>query len=84
MKKKKLKSLSLKKASVSKLNGGSNVPSPILQTINLRDCVLTQNIYQCGWHSELYTACGCEPSRDISCVTRLNSCKQSIDIPCPI
>jgi hypothetical protein len=76
MKKKKLKSLSLKKASVSKLNGGAaSGPIPIQLTINIKECVFTHNIYQCTWHSELYSACDCEPSWQFNCQT-------SQGIPC--
>jgi hypothetical protein len=75
MKKKKLKALSLKKASVSKLNGGSVSPTPIQLTRNILECYFTQNIYQCTWYSELNTACECEPSWDFNC-------QQSVDIPC--
>lgn len=76
MKKKKLKTLSLKKASVSKLNGGiQSGPTPIQLTINIKDCLFTYDIYQCTWYSELYTACECPPSWDLGC-------QQSINIPC--
>ncbi|MBC8754149.1 hypothetical protein H2O64_05665 [Kordia sp. YSTF-M3] len=75
MKKKNLKTLSLKKASVSKLNGGSNVPTPIQLTRNLLECIQTRDIRQCTWYSELLTACECPPSWDFRC-------QQSIDIPC--
>jgi len=70
MKKKKLKSLSLKKASISSLNGGAqNRPFPIPLSRNIRDCVFTFNQTQCTttWVSELYSACGCEPTWDLTC-----------------
>ncbi|MBC8754148.1 hypothetical protein H2O64_05660 [Kordia sp. YSTF-M3] len=67
MKKKKLKSLSLKKASVSKLNGGTSGPVPIQLTINIKQCQFTWDIYQCTWYSELYTACECQPTWDLTC-----------------
>ncbi len=67
MKKKNLKTLSLKKASVSKLNGGTVAPTPIQLTRNLQECLYTNDLYQCTWYSELYTACECEPSRDFDC-----------------
>ncbi|WP_420571046.1 hypothetical protein [Kordia sp.] len=66
MKKKKLKSLSLKKASVSNLNGGSG-PFPIPLSRNLKECAITYDIYQCTWYSELGTACSCPPSWDLTC-----------------
>ncbi|MGH1387085.1 hypothetical protein [Kordia sp.] len=76
MKKKKLKSLSLKKASVSKLNGGAqSVPIPITLTIDIKQCNFTWDIRQCTWHSELYSACDCEPSWQFNCQT-------SQGIPC--
>mgnify|MGYP003683105413 CR=1 FL=1 len=71
MKKKKLKSLSLKKASISKLNGGAAAPvpttGPIPLTVNIKDCYFTWDIRQCTWYSELYTACECDPSWDLGC-----------------
>jgi hypothetical protein len=82
MKKKKLKALSLKKASVSKLNGGAPVPDPILLTIDIINCTFTNNIRTCTWYSELYTACECEPSWDLNCNSAFDPCRQSIDIPC--
>ncbi len=75
MKKKKLKSLSLKKASISKLSGGAQRPTPIPLTIDIRQCNFTWDIRQCTWYSELYTACECEPSWDLGC-------QLSIDRPC--
>ncbi|WP_298509687.1 hypothetical protein [uncultured Kordia sp.] len=75
MKKKNLKSLSLKKASVSKLNGGAQAPIPIPLTIDIRECYFTWDIRQCTWYSELYTACDCEPSWDLGC-------QVSFDAPC--
>jgi len=79
MKKKKLKALSLKKTSISKLNGGAAAPvpgtGPILLTIDIRDCLFTYDIRQCTWYSELYTACECDPSWNFAC-------QKSIDIPC--
>ena len=75
MKKKKLKSLSLKKASVSKLNGGTQAPTPLPLTRNIRECLFTYDFSKCTWYSELYTACECDPSWDLGC-------QQSIDIPC--
>ncbi|WP_156168847.1 hypothetical protein [Kordia jejudonensis] len=83
MKKKKLKALSLKKASISKLNGGA--PVPIQLTRNIRDCALTVDLYNCTtttWYSELYTACECEPTWDFNCNSQFNPCRQSVDIPC--
>ncbi|KAB8155672.1 hypothetical protein EZY14_000245 [Kordia sp. TARA_039_SRF] len=77
MKKKNLKTLKLKKASISRLSGGAQEPIPVPLTRNIRDCVFTRNIRDCTWYSELYTACECEPSWDLGC-------QQSIDIPCPI
>lgn len=68
MKKKKLKVLSLKKASISNLNGGAaNRPSPILLTRNLQECAITQDIFNCTWVSELYSACQCDPSWNFDC-----------------
>ncbi|WP_430411158.1 hypothetical protein [Kordia sp.] len=68
MKKKKLKTLSLKKASISNLNGGIAAPSPgPLLTIDIRDCLFTYDIRQCTWYSELNTACECDPSWDLNC-----------------
>jgi hypothetical protein len=67
MKKKKFKSLSLKKASVSKLNGGTAGPIPYPLTINIKECYFTRDIYQCTWYSELYTACECPPTWDLTC-----------------
>ncbi len=70
MKKKKLKSLALKKTSVSKLNGGALGPIPIQLTRNIRDCVFTIDLFQCTttvWESELGTACHCEPSWETNC-----------------
>ena len=68
MKKKKLKSLSLKKSSVSKLNGGAqDRPFPIPLSRNIRECNITWNIQQCTWVSELYTACNCNPTWDFTC-----------------
>ncbi|MGH1387089.1 hypothetical protein [Kordia sp.] len=77
MKKKKLKALSLKKASISKLNGGAQAPTPIPLSRYIRDCVFTFNQTQCTttWVSELYTACNCPTSWEINCET-------SIGIPC--
>lgn len=75
MKKKSLKNLSLKKSSVSKLNGGAAVvPAPI--SFNLPCQPHTQNLVNCTWVSELYTACNCEPSWQGGC--------ESIKQPCPI
>ncbi len=83
MKKKKLKTLSLKKASISKLNGGAAAPGtgPILLTRDIQDCLFTRDIFQCTWYSELYTACNCEPTWD-GCGSQLIRCEISIDIPC--
>ncbi len=79
MKKKKiLKSLSLKKTSVSNLNGGAQGPFPIPLSRDIRQCVFTFDLFQCTttvWESELGTACHCEPSWN-------GNCAQSIDIPC--
>lgn len=86
MKKKSLKSLSLRKSSISKLNGGSNVPSPTLQTINIRDCALTNNLADCTttvWHSELYSAC-CPPSQRINCESFNFPCEESVNIICKL
>jgi len=60
MKKKNLKNLSLKKSSVSKLNGGA-IPFPN-KTFFFCE---TANIKQCTWISELYTACFCNPTQEI-------------------
>jgi hypothetical protein len=76
MKKKKLKALSLKKASVSNLNGGAaSGPVPIQLTRYIQHCLITQDIFNCTWISELYSACQCDPSWDFNC-------QQSIGIPC--
>lgn len=86
MKKKNLKSLSLKKESVSKLNGGANVPSPTLKTINIKDCALTNNLADCTtttWISELYSAC-CPPSQGIGCESFNFPCRESVNMPCPM
>ena len=72
MKKKKLKNLSLKKSSVSKLNGGAAIAAPV--SINF-PCLPTQNLLQCTWYSELNTACSCPPSWQGQC--------ESINVPCP-
>lgn len=74
MKKKNLKSLSLKKSSVSNLNGGA-ANRPIQLTRNLIECAQTYDIRDCTWYSELYTACDCQPSWDLGC-------QLSVDIPC--
>ncbi len=73
MKKKKLKNLSLKKSSVSKLNGGAAIPPPVSLAF---PCNQTQDLINCTWVSELYTACYCEPSWH-------GGCGPSINIPCP-
>jgi hypothetical protein len=72
MKKKKIKNLSLKKTSVSNLNGGA-IPTtgPILLTINIKNCAFTNDIFQCTWVSELYSACQCDPSWDFNCNTQI-------------
>lgn len=79
MKKKKiLKSLTLKKTSVSKLNGGAQGPFPIPLSINIKQCGFTIDLFQCTttvWESELYSACHCDPSWNFAC-------QQSLDIPC--
>ena len=67
MKKKNLKSLALKKSSVSKLNGGAQGPFPIPLSRNIKECVITWNVQQCTWISELYTACDCQPTWDFTC-----------------
>jgi len=67
MKKKKIKNLSLKKISVSNLNGGASRPTPIALTRNLQDCAITQDIFNCTWVSELYSACHCDPSWNFDC-----------------
>ncbi|MBC8754150.1 hypothetical protein H2O64_05670 [Kordia sp. YSTF-M3] len=72
MKKKKLKALSLKKASISKLSGGSLAPAVSFAF----PCAPTQDLFTCTWVSELYTACNCEPSWNGGC--------ESIQFPCPI
>lgn len=77
MKKKNLKTLSLKKASVSKLNGGAQRPDPIPLSIDIRQCNFTWDIRQCTWYSELNTACECEPSWEFNC-------QQSRTIPCEV
>ncbi|MEM6684402.1 MAG: hypothetical protein AAF617_01300 [Bacteroidota bacterium] len=74
MKKKSLKSLLLKKASISKLNGGATEPSPITLTID-ENCLLTLDLRDCPWYSELFSACWCEPSWHYDC-------QQSADIIC--
>ncbi len=74
MKKKKLKNLSLKKSSVSKLNGGAAIPAP--NPSLAFPCNQTQDLINCTWVSELYTACYCEPSWH-------GGCGPSINIPCP-
>ncbi|WP_430411156.1 hypothetical protein [Kordia sp.] len=73
MKKKKLKNLSLKKSSVSKLNGGAVAPAPVSLAFI---CAPTQDLFNCTWVSELYTACNCDPSWQGGC--------ESIQFPCPI
>jgi len=74
MKKKKLKNLSLKKTSVSKLNGGAaSIPVPVSLAF---PCGPTQDLFTCTWVSELYTACNCEPSWNGGC--------ESIQFPCPV
>ncbi|MEM6684403.1 MAG: hypothetical protein AAF617_01305 [Bacteroidota bacterium] len=82
MKKKKLKSLQLKKSSVSKLNGGG--PSPIALTVDfLCDYTIDVNT-QCTTTSisELNTAC-CPPTQGFDCDRSfLNPCQLSIDVPC--
>ena len=78
MKKKKLKALALKKASISKLNGGSQGPIPIQLTRKIRECIFTFDQFQCTttvWESELYSACTCPPSWE-------GNCETSIGIPC--
>lgn len=72
MKKKKLKNLSLKKSSISKLNGGAAIPAPI--SFNF-PCEITLDLINCTWVSELYTACHCPPSWQGPC--------ESFNIPCP-
>jgi len=83
MKKKNLRSLQLKKASVSKLSGGAI--SPIEFTVPVTVCDFTFNVNtQCTttWISELRTAC-CPPTRDFDCnQSFLNPCEFSIDIAC--
>jgi hypothetical protein len=82
MKKKKLKALSLKKASISNLNGGQ---VPVLLTRNLQQCTPTADIINCTtstWYSELNTACECDPTWDFNCNSQFNACRKSIDIPC--
>ncbi len=74
MKKKNLKALSLKKSSVSQLNGGSLSPAPISFAFPCEP--VTQDLFTCTWVSELYTACHCEPSWNGGC--------ESIQFPCPI
>ncbi|WP_430411159.1 hypothetical protein [Kordia sp.] len=67
MKKKKLKALSLKKASISSLNGGeialpnTTITIPIPVTRIAYQCYITWNVYQCTGTgpSELLTACDC-------------------------
>ena len=73
MKKKKLKNLSLKKSSVSKLNGGAIAPEPISLALPCEP--FTLDLVNCTWYSELYTACTCPPS--------WNGCGPSFNIPCP-
>ena len=82
MKKKKLKALSLKKASISKLNGGG--PSPIPITRIIRECAFTIDLVNCTtttWISELYSAC-CPPSEGIGCESFNFPCEKSVNIPC--
>jgi hypothetical protein len=83
MKKKNLKLLSLKKASVSKLNGGSPVPIQFTQIITLCDFTINQNT-QCPTTmiSELYTACKCEPTDGFDCPSIDFPCQQSLQYPC--
>ncbi|WP_298417579.1 hypothetical protein [uncultured Kordia sp.] len=84
MKKKKLKILSLKKASISKLNGGALAPVPL--TRNIRDCALTIDLVNCTtttWISELYSAC-CPPSQGIGCESFNFPCEKSFNIPCEL
>ncbi|MEM6719817.1 MAG: hypothetical protein AAF611_10900 [Bacteroidota bacterium] len=76
MKKKNLKSLKLKKSSISNLNGGAQAPDPSPLTLDLIRCFFTRDIRTCTWYSELYTACECEPS------WQYNNCEQSVTIPC--
>ena len=83
MKKKKLKALSLKKALVSKLNGGSS--GPIYYTIEpaICDFTLNQNT-QCPTTmlSELYTQCKCEPTEGFDCESFNFPCPDSLQIAC--
>ncbi|MEM6719816.1 MAG: hypothetical protein AAF611_10895 [Bacteroidota bacterium] len=83
MKKKNLKSLSLKKASVSKLNGGAPISIELTKPITV--CDFTFGIdTQCTttWISELNTAC-CPPTQGFDCNSSfLDPCEFSIDVPC--
>ncbi|WP_298509677.1 hypothetical protein [uncultured Kordia sp.] len=82
MKKKKLKNLTLKKTSVSKLNGGSPFPIPLSRFI--KECAQTGNLVECTtttWESELYSAC-CPPSQGIGCESFNFPCEESVNIPC--
>jgi hypothetical protein len=81
MKKKNLKSLSLKKASVSKLNGGE--PVPIQLTVNLQECAFTIVNTECTttWISELYSAC-CPPTQGLECESFNFPCNESFQFPC--
>jgi hypothetical protein len=74
MKKKKLKNLSLKKSSISNLNGGAAAPAPVSLALPCQP--ITLDLINCTWVSELYTACYCEPSWH-------GGCGPSINIPCP-
>ncbi|AXG68748.1 hypothetical protein KORDIASMS9_00964 [Kordia sp. SMS9] len=75
MKKKNLKTLSLKKSSISNLNGGGPVPIPLTIKGTLCDFTIDINT-QCPTTmiSELYTACTCQPTDGFDC--------ESFNFPC--
>lgn len=82
MKKKKLsKKLDLGKKQISNLGnvkGGARVESQII-------CIVqpTQDIFNCTWVSELYSACQCEPSWNGHCPTNgFLICQESVNVPC--
>lgn len=85
MKKKNLKSLKLKKTSVSNLSGGAS--GPVLLSLVIKECVQSGNLTNCTtgtttWISELNTAC-CPPSQGFDCnQSFLNPCQLSVDVPC--
>jgi len=66
MKKKKIsKKLDLGKKQISNLGnvkGGAPIQSHLTCTIGQ-----TRDLFTCTWYSELYSACGCEPSWQTDC-----------------